>query len=144
MCINQLDDIQLAIAIARVYGGDDCVELKEILEDIVLPLAAREGNRWLATWAFWMLRRRDKAVRALIVRRSLSHPCKARLTHCPHIVTDPQSPQHTRLAQPAGEILPHERPGTGDLLPTATREDVADLTRRVGDLATSGVGVRGA
>ena len=25
-----------------------------------------EGNRWLATWAFWMLGRRDMAVRALI------------------------------------------------------------------------------
>jgi hypothetical protein len=30
-------------------------------------LAAQEGNRWLASWAFWMLHRRDMAVRALIV-----------------------------------------------------------------------------
>lgn len=30
-------------------------------------MAAQEGNRWLASWAFWMLRRRDMAVRALIV-----------------------------------------------------------------------------
>ena len=68
VCANQMKDLQLAIAICRVYGGDDCVELEELLEDKVLPQAAREGNRWLASWAFWMLKRRDMAVRALIVR----------------------------------------------------------------------------
>ena len=56
------------MAVARVYeGGDDGPVLRGLLEDAVLPLAAREGNRWLASWAFWMLGRRDMAVRALIV-----------------------------------------------------------------------------
>jgi len=64
---NQLNDMQLAIAVARVYEGDDGPILKEFLEDRVLPQAAVDGNRWLATWAFWMLGRRDKAVRALIL-----------------------------------------------------------------------------
>ena len=73
VCINQLDDIQLAIAVARVYGGDDGPVLREILEDKVLPQAARDGNRWLATWAFWMLNQRDKAVRALIVCHRLGY-----------------------------------------------------------------------
>lgn len=68
VCLNQLKDLQLAIAIARVYEGDTGFVLRELLEDKVLPLAAQEGNRWLASWAFWMLRRRDMAVRALIVR----------------------------------------------------------------------------
>lgn len=67
VCASQLQDIQLAIAIARVYEGDDGIVLRELLEDKVLPLAAIEGNRWLATWAFWMLGKRDMAVRALIV-----------------------------------------------------------------------------
>ena len=71
ICAHQMQDIQLAIAIARVYEGDDGLVLKELLEDKVLPLAAFEGNRWMATWAFWMLGRRDMAVRALIV----SSPC---------------------------------------------------------------------
>lgn len=65
--MNQLKDIQLAIIVARVYEGDSGPVLRELLEEKVLPLAAQEGNRWLAAWAFWMLNRRDMAVRALIV-----------------------------------------------------------------------------
>lgn len=67
VCAQQLQDLQLAIAIARVYEGDDGPVLRELLEERVLPLAVHEGNRWLAMWAFWMLKRRDMAVRALIV-----------------------------------------------------------------------------
>ena len=65
--LNQLKDLQLAIAVTRVYEGERGPILKELLEEKVLPLAAQEGNRWLASWAFWMLHRRDVAVRALIV-----------------------------------------------------------------------------
>lgn len=72
VCLNQLKDLQLAIAIARVYEGDNGPVLRKLLQDEVLGVAAREGNRWLASWAFWMLNRRDMAVRALIVR-----PCRA-------------------------------------------------------------------
>ncbi|CAG8949631.1 hypothetical protein HYFRA_00007865 [Hymenoscyphus fraxineus] len=64
--LNQLKDVQLAIAVARVYEGDRGPVLRELLQDKVLPLAAQEGNRWLASWAFWMLHRRDMSVRALI------------------------------------------------------------------------------
>ena len=68
VCLNQLKDLQLAIAITRIYEGNDKGPvLRELLEEKVLPLAAQEGNRWLASWAFWMLNRRDMAVRALIV-----------------------------------------------------------------------------
>ncbi|CZR52061.1 related to RAV1-similarity to Drosophila DmX gene [Phialocephala subalpina] len=64
--LNQVKDLQLAIAVTRVYEGERGPVLKELLEEKVLPLAAQEGNRWLASWAFWMLHRRDMAVRALI------------------------------------------------------------------------------
>jgi hypothetical protein len=64
--LNQLKDLQLAIAVTRVYEGEHGPVLKELLEDKVLPLAAQEGNRWLASWAFWMLHRRDMSVRALV------------------------------------------------------------------------------
>jgi hypothetical protein len=70
--LNQLKDLQLAIAVTRVYEGEQGPVLKELLQDKVLPLAAQEGNRWLASWAFWMLHRRDMAVRALIVRYSFT------------------------------------------------------------------------
>jgi hypothetical protein len=62
-----MEDIPLAIVIARVYEGDDGPVLRELLVEKVLPAAAFDGNRWLAMWAFWMLGRRDIAVRALIV-----------------------------------------------------------------------------
>ncbi|KAK7416511.1 regulator of (H+)-ATPase in vacuolar membrane [Neonectria magnoliae] len=67
VCLRQLKDMQLAIAITRVYEGDNGPVLRRLLQDEVLPLAAQEGNRWLASWAFWMLGRKDMAVRALIM-----------------------------------------------------------------------------
>lgn len=66
VCANQLHDLQLAITVTRVYDGDDSLVLRSLLQEKVLPQAASEGNRWLATWAFWMLGERDMAVRVLI------------------------------------------------------------------------------
>lgn len=63
---NQLGDTQLAIAVARVYGGDDSPVLLTFLKDKILPQAARQGNRWLATWAYWLLNKKDMAVRSLV------------------------------------------------------------------------------
>jgi hypothetical protein len=63
---GQLGDTQLAIAVARVYEGDDGPVLTSFLKEKILPQAARDGNRWLATWAFWMIGRRDNAVRSLV------------------------------------------------------------------------------
>lgn len=68
VCVDRLKDLQLAIAIVRVYEGDEGPVLRRLLEEEILPYAAQEGNRWLASWAFWMLNRKDMAVRALIVR----------------------------------------------------------------------------
>lgn len=72
ICLRQLRDMQLAVAIARVYEGDNSSVLKKILHDEVLVFAAQEGDRWLASWTFWMLGRKDMAVRALIVSSRLS------------------------------------------------------------------------
>ena len=80
VCINQIGDLQLAIAITRVYEGDDGPVLKEILEQRVLPEAASDGNRWMASWAFWMLGRRDMAVRSLLVS-TLRPPPKAHISN---------------------------------------------------------------
>ncbi|KAL8736926.1 MAG: hypothetical protein Q9181_002191 [Wetmoreana brouardii] len=66
VCLHQMRDLQLAVAVARVYEGDDGFVLRRLLEEKVLPQAASEGNRWLATWALWMLGKRDMAVRSLI------------------------------------------------------------------------------
>ena len=69
ICLNQIGDVQLAIALARIVeGDDDGPVLQEILRETVVPLAFKDGNRWLASWAFWLLNRRDLAVRILVVR----------------------------------------------------------------------------
>ena len=68
VCVRNLQDFQLAVALARVgEQGDEGPILKGILTSTVIPTAFKEGNRWLASWAFWMLRRRDLAVRILVV-----------------------------------------------------------------------------
>ncbi|KAI0082261.1 hypothetical protein K474DRAFT_1742410 [Panus rudis PR-1116 ss-1] len=67
VCIKNLQDFQLAVAITRVVEqGDEGPVLAEILNNTVLPVAFKEGNRYLASWAFWLLRRRDLAVRILV------------------------------------------------------------------------------
>ncbi|KAL4242218.1 hypothetical protein ABKN59_001911 [Abortiporus biennis] len=66
VCLKNLQDFQLAIALARAVEGDEGPILVDILKGTVIPTAFQEGNRWLASWAFWMLHRRDLAVRILI------------------------------------------------------------------------------
>lgn len=68
VCLKNLQDFQLAIALVRVVEGDHSPLLRDILTSTVIPTAFKEGNRWLASWAFWMLRRRDLSVRILVVR----------------------------------------------------------------------------
>ena len=73
VCLRQLDDLQLAIAITRVHEGENPdgsigPVLKFILEDFVLPIAFEKGFRWLAGWAFWRLNRRDLSIRVIVVR----------------------------------------------------------------------------
>jgi hypothetical protein len=69
ICIKQLGDFQLAVALARVVEqSNEGPILFEILQNTVLPIAFKHGNRWLGSWAFWLLNRRDLAVRILLVR----------------------------------------------------------------------------
>jgi hypothetical protein len=88
---NQLGDTQLAIAVARVYGGDDSPVLLKFLTDKILPQAAREGNRWLATWAYWLIGRRDTAVRSLVTPLSslLSPPETPNFQSKSYLTDDP-------------------------------------------------------
>lgn len=88
---NQMNDMQLAIAVARVYEGDDGPVLRKFINEKVLPHAVMEGNRWIATWAFWMLRKRDVAVRALVTPLSglLSPPDSPSLQSKLFLTDDP-------------------------------------------------------
>ena len=68
VCVRNLNDVELAIALARIReGGDDGPVFKDLLQRQVLPQAFELGQRWLASWAFWMLKRRDLAVRVIVV-----------------------------------------------------------------------------
>lgn len=132
--LTQLKDIQLAVAITRVYEGENGPVLKELLEDKVLPLAAQEGNRWLASWAFWMLHRRDMAVRALIVRPL--PPLLPSLLFRNHrililvlgvIVTGLHPPRNP--PNPCGspiQALPNRRPGPRGAILTAQTKDTTN------------------
>ena len=60
---------------ARVYESDESPILAQIIREHVLPNALKTGDRWMASWAFWMVGDRGKSVQALIVR-----PVVTRLT----------------------------------------------------------------
>ncbi|KAK9452723.1 RAVE protein 1 C terminal-domain-containing protein [Dipodascopsis uninucleata] len=66
VCLRNLDDLQLAVAIARIYeGSDDGPVFKDLLQKEVLPTAYRTGDRWLASWAFSKLNRNDLSLKCL-------------------------------------------------------------------------------
>lgn len=88
ICLRQLDDWQLAVALARAIEPDTSGPLlKWILDDTVIPLAFEGGHRWLASWAFWLVGKRDLSVRVLIV-------CDIKRYMGKYILT-PQSPMST-------------------------------------------------
>ena len=64
--VKQVGDISLAIAVARVYGGDDHPVFKELLEQTILPKAVKEGDRWMTSWVFWKLGKKNLSIRALV------------------------------------------------------------------------------
>lgn len=66
VCIHQLKDMQLAVAVARVYEGDLSTVLRSLLTDQILPDAVERGDRWCASWAFAVLGLRETAIQALV------------------------------------------------------------------------------
>ena len=80
LCLKQLDDFHLAVILARVYEGDDGPVLRDLLSTHVVPLAFAQGHRRLACWGFWMLKRRDLAVRVIIVSYQWTFDASTSLT----------------------------------------------------------------
>ena len=69
VCAHHLKDLQLAIAIARVYKGENqSLVLSRLFEQALLPAAIRsEQGRWMASWAYsTMLDRKDFAIQVLV------------------------------------------------------------------------------
>ena len=64
ICVHQLCDPQLGVAVARVYEGDRSPTLRHLLHETILPDAAKQNNRFQAHWAFWMLGDKANAIKA--------------------------------------------------------------------------------
>ena len=101
VCLNQMGDLQLAIAIARVYGGDDCIVLKSLIEDTILPQAAKEGSKWQATWAFTILGQHDMAIKALVVS-----------IHSQYCLTLPLIATDKTMQEPLEDLIPLSEPAS--------------------------------
>jgi hypothetical protein len=63
--VRKVKDIPLAIAVARVYEGDDGPAFKRLIEEIILPYADENSDPWLTSWALWMKRDRQNALSSL-------------------------------------------------------------------------------
>ena len=53
-------------ACAEKTIGDLWISATDLLKTKVLPLSLERGDRWMGSWAFWMLKRRDLAVRIIV------------------------------------------------------------------------------
>jgi len=66
VCVHQLRDIQLAVAIARVYDPTGTVLARLVDETILGRAVESHQGRWMASWALSSLGRREAAVRVLV------------------------------------------------------------------------------
>ena len=102
VCAHQLKDVQLAVAIARVYEGDQSLVLKTLLADQVLPEAVERGDRWCTSWVFGMLGMREKALQALV--RPL-HTLLEGVTKSADVKNESTQAKHWRNFEPTLAIL---------------------------------------
>lgn len=63
---GQREDSMLAIAVARLYGGDGSPVLRRLLVDRMMPQAKKTGDRWLMSWCHSILVQKDEAANALV------------------------------------------------------------------------------
>ncbi|POW12596.1 hypothetical protein PSTT_04228 [Puccinia striiformis] len=66
VCVRQLSDWQLALAIVRAYEGDRGPVMEKLLKETVLPLGFSTGTRWLISWSFRILGESELACRVLV------------------------------------------------------------------------------
>ncbi|TKA82583.1 hypothetical protein B0A55_01183 [Friedmanniomyces simplex] len=63
---GQCGDAMLAIAVARLYSGDRSIVLRKLLEERLMPMAEKEGDRWSMSWCHSILDEKREAARALV------------------------------------------------------------------------------
>lgn len=89
-CVNvitrKLNDTGLAIAVCRVYEGDNGPVLNELIKNEILPEALKMGDQWVIYWCLWSQDRRSDAVRSLV-----SHEYQDKKRGSAHIVSNSRS-----------------------------------------------------
>lgn len=61
---NKLDDIELALAVAKVNSDNEAV--MHVIENFVIPKALLNGDRWMTSWVFWEMKKKEISIQALI------------------------------------------------------------------------------
>ena len=80
ICVRKLDDVPLAMAVARVYEESDYGPVfQRIVKQYAIPHAHTTGDRWLGVWAHLLLEEHVDAVRTLTA--SLPAPADRRPMH---------------------------------------------------------------
>lgn len=69
-CVNvvfkQMQDLDLAIAICRVYENDNGPVLQSFLVSQCLGTSIEQNNRWMISFIYWKMKKRNLAIKALI------------------------------------------------------------------------------
>lgn len=63
---KQVNDMDLAIGVCRVYEGDNGPVLGGLLLKQALPTAIMQNDRWMTSFIYWKLRRQHVAIKALV------------------------------------------------------------------------------
>ncbi|KIV94793.1 hypothetical protein PV10_02525 [Exophiala mesophila] len=68
VCVHQIQDLQLAVAIARVYEDQPGTPtLQRLIKQVFLPRAiTNQQGRWMATWAYSLLGEPALAMQAIV------------------------------------------------------------------------------
>lgn len=63
---KQVNDIDLAVGVCRIYEGDNGPALGSLLLQQVLPTAIMENDRWMTSFIYWKLKKQHVAIKALV------------------------------------------------------------------------------
>lgn len=153
VCVKNLEDLHLAVWLARLIEGDGGPQLRRLLEEHLLPLAHAQADPWLESIALWLLKRYPDALSALLTSTRpapatpsplSSSSSSSSLSAGGSSSPAPGSPLSTSstptpFSQPAGvqrAVPRRRRPGEGDDLSSSrsgamepTLHDVPDLPK---------------
>lgn len=66
---TKLNDVDLAILVCKVRGtgpSNANPELRKVIANHILPRAIENGDRWITSWAFWLVNEKECSIEALI------------------------------------------------------------------------------